>query len=292
MTHAWRGPRIFASLVESFISSPQFQNLSENTKDLWGRELRHAGDLDNLGIFSLKEIRPSLVQKYLDGLNGRPGKQAAAKAALKAIEKWAVVRDLLQRPITLGVATGHPEGGHIPWTEAQVRCAEHVSRSDVARAITLGAATGQRISDLVRMGRGDIETYKGREGINVTQKKTGRTLWIPINERLAAAMATWERRDVGPFLTRSDGRPWKSEYLTDAWEYEKQRNPELAEHRALGLVLHGLRGHCCVRLCRDGLTDHQISDIVGMSIPMVGRYTRLSSQKDNALAAIGRTKRD
>ena len=215
---------------------------------------------------------------YLDGL----------LAVFKAIERWAVVRDLLSRPITLGVETGRPEGGHIPWNDTQVECAERYARPDLARAITLGACTGQRISDLVRMGPTDLETYKGRQGINVTQRKTGRQVWIPVTAKLAAAMEVWERRP-GPFLLRDDGKPWVSNHLTDRWDYEKKINPQLAEHRQLGLVLHGLRGYCCVRLSREGLNDHQISDLVGLSIPMVSRYTRLSKQKDNVIAAIDGT---
>ncbi len=104
----------------------------------------------------------------------RSGKQAAALAAFHALEKWAVVRDLLPKPITLGVETGKPEGGHVPWTDAQVALAERHARRDLARVITLGANTGQRISDLVRMGPTDVETLRGIDGINVTQKKTGR----------------------------------------------------------------------------------------------------------------------
>lgn len=136
-----------------------------------------------------------------------------------------------------------------------------------------------------RMCWTDIESFRGQEGINVTQHKTGRQVWVPIFEELAAAMATWERQP-GPFLRRLDGGLWESKNLTLAWRHEKDRNKHLAEHKSLGLVLHGLRGHCCVRLSRAGLSDHQISDIVGMSIPMVGRYTRLSAQKENALAAV------
>ena len=289
MTNVSGAPKLFAALVESFISSPQFQGMAENSKALWTHELRQAADLNQLGISSLKEIRPSLVQKYLDGLDGRPGKQAAALTAIRALNKWARVRDLLSSSIVEGVATGRSKDGHIPWTGGQVATAERFCHDDLARAIVLGANTGQRISDLVRMGWADIETYKGHKGINVEQK-TGRKIWIPINEKLAAAMIVWGPRDIGPFLLRG-GQPWRSEQLTDAWHWERENNDALKEHRSLGLVLHGLRGHCCVRLCREGYTDHAIADTVGMSIPMVGRYTRLSSQRDNALAAIvGRVK--
>ena len=259
--------------------------MAENSKQLWTRELRQAADLEKLGTYSLKEIRPALIQGYLDELDGRPGKQGAALAALRALEKWALVRDLLPHPIALGVTTGHPEGGHIPWTDSQVELAIRAARPDIARAIVLGANTGQRASDLVRMGPADVETYKGRDGINVTQKKTGRQIWIPITTKLAVAIAAWEVK-AGPFLITHKGKLWTEVHLRQQWDYEKRTNPALAEHRKLQLVLHGLRGHCCVRLSRDGLTDHQIADIVGMSVGMVARYTRLSSQRDNAIAAL------
>jgi integrase len=278
----------FYALCRDFKASAKFNGYSKATQDLWGREMDFACRPNCLGSVSLDVIRPALIQGYLDGWDDKPGKQAAALAVFKAIERWAVVRDLLSRPITLGVETGRPEGGHIPWNDTQVECAERYARPDLARAITLGACTGQRISDLVRMGPTDLETYKGRQGINVTQRKTGRQVWIPVTAKLAAAMEVWERRP-GPFLLRDDGKPWVSNHLTDRWDYEKKINPQLAEHRQLGLVLHGLRGYCCVRLSREGLNDHQISDLVGLSIPMVSRYTRLSNQKDNVIAAIDGT---
>jgi integrase len=199
MTYLSRGPKVFAGLVEDFISSPKFQGLADNSKKLWARELRFAGDLECLGAYALKEIRPSLIQGYLDGFHDRPAKQGAALAALKALERWAVVRDLLPKAITLGVETGRAEGGHLPWTNEQVGAAERHARHNLARAITLGAHTGQRLSDLVRMGPTDIETYKNFQGINVTQQKTGRQVWVPVTEKLSLAMGTWERRP-GPFL--------------------------------------------------------------------------------------------
>ena len=228
-----------------------------------------------LGTVPIDVIRPALVQGYLDGWDDKPGKQAAALAAFKALEKWAVVRDILPRPITLGVETGKPQGGHVPWTDAQVALAEKYARQDLARAITLGANTGQRISDLVRMCWTDIETFRGIDGINVRQKKTDRQVWVPILAPLAEAMKTWERRP-GPFLLRSDGKPWRSAHLTDRLDYEKKTNPALADLGAADLVMHGLRGHACVRLRRAGLTAMQIADRnVGSD---GGAYCRLSVQ--------------
>ena len=220
------------------------------------------------------------MQAFFDGIADRPGKQKVTLTALKQIEAWAIVRELLPRQITLGVQINHSKGGHIPWTEAQVAFAQTNTRPDLARAVTLGAFTGQRGGDLVRMCTTDIEVYNGITGINVVQQKTKRALWVPILPQLAAAMDTWERLP-GPFLRRLDGRPWKRDDLTDHWEREREKHPELA-----GLVLHGLRGHACVQLRRAGCNGAQIADMVGMSVPMVERYCRFSAQRENATAAV------
>lgn len=282
----------FAAIVRAFKLSPKFTSYAEETRATWGRELDRAARPDCLGPLLKSEIRPALVQAYLDGISSFPGKQKVALSALKQLKKWAIVRDLLPRAITLGVEPGDAEDdGHIPWTDDQVAIAERFSRPDVARAITLGANTGQRGSDLIRMGPTDIETFKGMDGINVRQKKTGRSVWVPITPALAAAIETWPRRP-GPFLLRRDGQVWTRRKLSNAWAHERDTNPELAPLRRCGpnndkpLVLHGLRGHACVRLLRAGANTRQIADMVGMSEEMVKNYTRFSSQMENAVAAV------
>lgn len=282
----------FAAVIRAFMSdaNPKWKNYSEATRDAWGRELKLAAQPDSLGAFSKSVIRPALVQAFLDGLDGRPGKQANAIAALKQLEKWAIVRDVLPRSITTGVETGRPEGGHIPWSDEQVALAEKYARPDLARAVTLAANMGQRGSDLVRIGPTDHEMYSGIAGINVRQKKTKRDVWVPITSPLAAAMETWELQP-GPYLRRPDGATWTRKQLTQAWGYEREGNDALVSLREVGpdkkpLVIHGLRGTACVRLKRAGATTAQIADMVGMSEEMVARYCRFSLQKENAVAAV------
>ena len=220
------------------------------------------------------------MQAFFDGIADKPGKQKVTLTALKQIEAWAIVRELLPRQITLGVKINKSTGGHIPWTESQVAFARTNLRPDLARAVVLAAFTGQRRGDLVRMCPTDIEIVAGHAGINVTQEKTKRQLWVPILPELATEMATWERQP-GPFLRRMDGLPWKKDDLTDHIERARDRHPELT-----GLVLHGLRGHACVQLRRAGLSGVLISDMVGMSVPMVERYCRFSVQRENATAGV------
>jgi integrase len=275
----------FAALCRAYKESAKFKGMRPNSQALWGRELDYACRPGCLGALPVDQIGPHLVEGYLDGWDDKPGKQAAALTAFKALEKWAVKRKLLPASITLGVETGKPQGGHVPWTDEQVAHGERYASPAIARVITLGANTGQRLSDLIRMCPTDIETYKGIRGINVTQTKTGREVWVPITKALAAAMTTWELRP-GPFLLKPMGGLWQRDHLTHAWCWERDHNRAIEELKRAGLVLHGLRGHACVQLKRAGANAQQIADMVGMSIKMVERYCRLSVQKENAVAAV------
>jgi len=277
----------FASVVRDFMSpaNPKWAKYADASRDLWGRELVRATRPDCLGDVSIATIRPALVQAYLDGIADRPGKQAATLSALKLVERWAIVRDFLPRPITTGVEIGESDGGHVPWSDEHVSLVERFGRSDFARMVTLGANTGQRRSDLIRIGWSDIETFDGLRGINVTQKKTGRKVWVPITSHLAAAMETWPKQP-GPFLKKLDGHPWTNDQITAAWIRHRDSNQDLEPLKREGLVIHGLRAHACVRLLRAGANTRQIADMVGMSEPMVKNYTRFSDQRENATAAL------
>src|SRR5215831_18280484 len=206
----------FAAVIRAFMASPRFQGYSPATQVTWGRELRLAERPDTLGALSVNVIRPALVQAFIDGLSDRPGKQAAALAALRQVERWAIVRDLLSQPITTGVEFTRSHDGHRPWTDEQVQLAETQARPELARVVTLAANTGQRGSDLVKMRWTDLELYNGLTGINVCQVKTGRQIWIPITQELSAAMTGWERRP-GFILLRPTGIPWTRKALTWAW---------------------------------------------------------------------------
>lgn len=284
-----RGPRVtsecFASVLRAFQQSPKFLNLARSTQVSYSHTYRLAERPDTLGAVAIEEIRPALVQAFLDGMADRPAAQKCAQTALKSMEKWALVRDLLPYPITTGTEAVGSTGGHEPWTDEHISIAERHARPDLARAVTLASNTGQRGSDLVRMRWSDLEDYEGRPGLNVTQYKTGLVVWIPLTQDLMAAMRTWERRPT-VFLLKPDGNPFTRPQLSDNWLRERDTNPALAPLAVAGLSMHGLRASAVVRLRRAGASTGQIASMVGMSEPMVNRYCRFSKQKDNALAAV------
>src|SRR5215831_3525146 len=230
----------FAAVIRAFMASAKWQGYSPATQEAWGRELRLAGRPDTLGAVSVNILRPALVQAFIDGLSGRSGKQAAVLAALRQVERWAIVRDLLCQPITTGIEYERSHDGHKPWTDEQVRLAETHARLELARVVTLAANTGQRGSDLVKMRWTDLELYNGLTGINVCQVKTGRQIWIPITQELSAAMTGWERRP-GFILLRPTGIPWT----------RKARSPGPGSWSAIAIRLCGLLpALCCTAYAR------------------------------------------
>lgn len=275
----------FAAVIRSYLASPKYDALAKSTRVSYRYLLRLAERPDTLGELPVDVIRPALVQAFLDGLADRPAQQKCAQTALKAVEKWALVRDLLPFPITTGTEAPGGRGGHEPWTDEQVLLAEQHARPHLARIITLASNTGQRGSDLVKMRWSDLEEYEGRQGINIKQRKTGLVIWVPVTQDLAGAIATWERRPTFIAL-KEDGLPFTRAQLSDQWLRERDTKPVLAPLAAAGLVLHGLRATAVVRLRRAGASTGQIAAMVGMSEQMVNRYCRFSKQRDNALAAV------
>lgn len=239
-----------------------------------------------MGQLTTDEIRPSKVQEYIDGLSDFPGKQAVAKSAIKSLEGWAVVRDLLAYPITTGVRTLGTDGGHEPWSDDEIETAIQCARPDLSRAIALAANTGQRASDVVKMRWSDVEEHSGRKWINVTQLKTGKQLSIPL--LFGLDLDKWERKPPFFLVLAPNGQQYNANWLSHEWLEERKAKPALAKHKERKLVLHGLRSSTVIRLRMMGFTELEISSLIGMSEQMVARYSRLANQKTMALASVER----
>jgi integrase len=229
------------------------------------------------GDLPANRLRPSYVQSLMDNLAETPGKANNTLDALRAMCRWAMgPRELLDRDPTLGVAHFEPGEGHKPWTPEQLKCADEHFTGTLRRAFMLMRYTGQRISDIVRLGWTDID----EGGFSLRQKKTGVKPWCPIFPELEAEMATWERRP-GPFLTQDNGRPFSTNQLWKVFDAARKDLPVLE-----GAVPHGLRAVAVIRLRQAGHSIPQISDMIGMSPPMVERYCRHADRKAGGQAVL------
>lgn len=266
--------RTLGVIIDEYEMSPQFDRLSEGTRDQYRRGLRLARKA--WGELPAEGIRPVHVRAIMDDLAGTPGKANTFLGTIRALSSWGRARDYFPASLAEGVKPYPKQGGHRPWTPEQITAAHAHLTGMVRRGVMLALYTGQRGSDVVRLGWTDIE----EGGFGLRQKKTGREVWCPIVPELAAEMATWERRP-GPFLLQDSGRPYTRKRLDIHFSEQRERIPELA-----GVQLHGLRCTAVVRLRRAGLSNGQIGDIVGMSERMIGHYCRFADKRASGEAAL------
>jgi len=255
------------------------RKLSEATKEQYRRSLRVVraawGDLRS------EALRPSHVQALMDGLASTPGKANNVLDALRAMCRWAMgPRELLSRDPTLGVLHFADGEGHKPWTPEQLKIADEKFSGMLRRAYVLTRYTGQRISDVVRLGFTDID----EGGFALPQKKTGVRPWCPIFPELEVEMATWEKRP-GPFLLQESGRPFSTNAIWKAFDAAREDYPALKD-----AVWHGLRANAVIHLRQSGHSIAQISDMIGMSAPTVERYCRHADRKAGGQAVLLRLK--
>jgi integrase len=153
---------------------------------------------------------------------------------------------------------------------------QHAIGSRARLALALLLYTGQRRSDVVRLGRQHV-----RNGVLfVRQQKTGTTSAIPVHPVLQTVL------DATPgdltFLTTHDGRPFSPAGFGNVFR-DWCREAGLPR----GLSAHGLRKACCTRLAEAGCSEKQIAAISGhASLAEVARYTRAADQQRLARSAM------
>jgi integrase len=212
----------------------------------------------------------------MDRLSATPAKANNFLSAMRALSSWGRVRDHLHHSLTDGVKPYAAEDGHKPWTPAQIACAHEHLTGAVRRGVMLALYTGQRGSDIVRLGW----THVDEGGFDLRQRKTGREVYCPVVPELAAEMSTWEKLP-GPFVRQDSGKAFTRKLFSKHFAEARDALPALS-----GTTLHGLRATAVIRLRRQGLSTAQIQDIVGMSMAMIERYSRFADRKASGKAAL------
>jgi integrase len=257
-----------------YLESPQFHEHQPGTQS----QYRACLDIARTAWGSLPSasLLPHHVQAMMDRLAETPAKANNFLTAMRALSAYARPRQLLLQGVTEGVKAFATKGGHKPWTPEQLRAAHDRLTGVVRRGIMLYLYTGQRGSDIVRLGFADIDDG----GFSVRQRKTGREMWCPVLPELAAEIATWEKQP-GPFLLQASGKPFSRKLFWEHFDRARVDIPELAD-----VTLHGLRCTAVIRLRRAGLSVGQIGDIAGMSLATIERYCRFADRKASGQAAL------
>jgi integrase len=200
--------------------------------------------------------------------------------ALRSLMTFLVETEQLPRDPTAGVKLARARAGEIhSWTEAEIALFEerHPIGTMPRLAFALFLHSAQRRSDVVVMGRQHIQGGV----LAVRQRKTGKTLDIPIHPALAQILNETPSENL-TFLTTESGKPFSAAGFGNRFRLWCDQSG-LPKHCSA----HGLRKAACRRLAEAGCTVHQIAAISGhASLKEVERYTRAAEQAKMARAAM------
>jgi integrase len=156
------------------------------------------------------------------------------------------------------------------------------------RMAYLGRATGQRVSDLVKMRPADLAD----DGIFLRiGKLRDRKHFVPLNVEQMATIKSWGVSDLDFFVTTpGTGRRCSANYLNTLWNSWRE-SPAAEPLRGRKMTIHGLRATKINDLRCAGTEDGAIADELGMSPKMVARYVRFADKAASARASRDRRER-
>ena len=280
-------PGSVSALAVSFYRSADFTGLGDSTKRTY------RGIIERFRAEHGAKRVAHLERRHLQKIvSDRADTPAAANNMLRVIHllmRHAIERGWRGDDPTQGVRrVRHKSAGFPTWEEEHIAAflAHHKPGSRAHLALSLLLYTGQRRSDVVRMGRKDLRDNV----LHVIQKKTGQHVHIPLHPKLAEVLNGLP--ETPAFLMTAQGKPFTAPGFTNwfrAMVVEVTVNEGGPMKRALpdGLSPHGLRKATCRRLAEAGCTPHEIMAISGhKSLAEVTRYTVAASRKNLAQRAI------
>ena len=271
-------PGTVSELIARYYRSPDFRSLRQTTKTTYQGIIERFREEHGEKPISLvrREHVKSIIAKRAD----TPAAANNLLRMLRILMKFAVDENLRVDDPTFGVrAIRHRSDGFHTWTEAEILQLEdfHAVGTRARLALALLLYTGQRRSDVIRMGRQNIRQNR----ISVRQQKTLISLEIPIHPELARIIAAAPSDNL-TFIVTKQGKPFTPAGFGNWFR-------EMCEFAGLprGCSAHGLRKAAARRLAEAQCTPHQIAAITGhKSLREVERYTAAAAQSTMAEAAI------
>jgi integrase len=276
------GRGTFRHVIDLYLGSPKFAKLRPATQRDYRFHLERIKAM--WGDVRMRDIRPKHVQEYMETLAKTPVLANHAVAVLGALYKWAIPREFAHTNPCREVERFESEGGHEPWPAWAIEIVAKHAPEDIRRAVQLCLHTGQRISDVCRMRPADRE---GRGIVVRIGKLRDKRHWVPLVQAAIAEIDGWPVEPMDLYFKSPVGTPYNANSFGARWQ-RWLRTEAAAPIRKAGLTVHGLRASAVVLRRREGLSDQEISNQIGMSVPMVSRYSRFADQKDLAEASIER----
>lgn len=269
-----------AHTIDLYIKSAEFHGLAASTQRDYMRYLRR---LDNsVGHRQIGAITNDFLYQIRDKLKDTPVAANHTVAVISALFKWAIKRRIVKADPTTGIGRLKGGDGFEMWADSDLKAFRASAGTIMRMALYLGAYTGQRLSDVIKMKWAD---YDG-ERIKVVQQKTGVKLSIPAHPDLKVFLDRIERKGE-TMLTSRSGRQFHDRVFSRDF-----RDARIAAGLPDGLSFHGLRHTAAVKLAEAGCTAPEIMAITGhKSLKVAEHYIRQASQERLADRAISRLPR-
>jgi integrase len=280
-------PGSISALVVRYYRSIEYFKLAKSTQATYRGILERFRE--DHGHRSVVGLDKQMVRKLVENKRATPWAANNFLKLLRVLMRFAVEEDMRRDDPTVGVRPiVSKTTGHHSWTEEEIAQFEKIhavgTRARLAFALLL--YTGQRRSDVVRMGRQHI-----KEGcIAVRQQKTGWSGQIPVLPELSHIITATPSDHLTFLVTNERGKskPFTAAGFTN-WFRQICREAALPHCSA-----HGLRKALSRRLAEAGCSEHEIAAITGhRSLQEVRRYTQAANQlilARRAMAAIPSSK--
>jgi integrase len=280
-------PGSVSALIVKFYRSGEWAGLATSTK------MTYRGILERFREEHGHRPVSALEREHIRAIIAKKARTPQAannlRKIIRLLMRFAVEEGWRRDDPTAGVkAIKVRSDGIYTWSESDI--ATFKKRWPVGTkqrlALALALYTGQRRSDLVRMGKQHV-----RNGcIHVVQQKTKTKLAIPIHSELQIVLDATPSEHL-TYLTTAFGRPF-----TPAGFGGWFRTACEAAGLPKGCSVHGLRKAACRRLAEAGCSANVIAAISGhRTLKEVARYTSAADQgrlADTAIRALSRPERE
>lgn len=283
-------------VIEGYQKSPQFTALAVRTKADYQIHLARieaaklAENMPALGAYPLAVIDDPKIRKRLldwrDTLAKSSPRQADATfGVLRIVLEWARDRGMISHNhATRPKKVYKADRSDKLWLPEHIEAFRAVASDEMRLALDLALWTGQRQTDLLKLG---WSSYKdGR--LTFRQGKRKRKVDMPAPVSLRTVLDATQKR-AATILTTPKGKPWSVDprptYFMHEW-----RTTTLAAGLD-GLHFHDLRGTTCTMLANAGCTPSEIAAVLGWTVKtvneMLDRYQSMTAaQSDSAVAKL------
>lgn len=272
--------KTIAKLIDAYRRSPKWAKLAFNTRKSYGRSLDYffevAGkvDPDKLTRVHVNQMRDALADKPTD---------ANRKIdALNALMKWGTDNGWCSQNPAARIERLETIGRvRTPWPQTFIDAFRATATGRTLLLFEMLIGTGQRISDVLQLRWSDLDA----DGFTLTQGKTKTKLFVPLTDRLRAALATAPRK--GLFIIAQDNGMKVSYNL--AWKDFMTIRQKIG---AEAYDIHALRYAAASEIAAiPGMTSEHVQAITGhTSAAMARLYAGPAMQRARATEAQGKRK--